>query len=96
MIPLSLVIAIWGLMQSEALSRAAMLLASPAGLWYDSVLLVGSAPAWLMISLSWVAFLLAYFLKNSVPLASIPLVALVWQVWTNLLASKRLQESITN
>jgi hypothetical protein len=96
LILISLVIAVWGLMQSEATSRSAMLLASPAGLWYDSVLLVGSAPAWLMISWSWVAFILAYLLKNSVPLATIPLVAFAWQTWTSTSERKKLQASTAN
>jgi hypothetical protein len=96
LILITLVIAVWGLMQSEATSRSAMLLASPAGLWYDSVLLVGSAPAWLMISWSWVAFILAYLLKNSVPLATIPLVAFAWQTWTSTSERKKLQASAAN
>jgi hypothetical protein len=96
LILISLAVAVWGLTHSEAISRSAMLLASPAGLWYDSVLLVGSGPTWLMISWSWVAFILAYLLKNSVPLASIPLVAFAWQAWTSISERKKLQLSAAN
>jgi hypothetical protein len=96
LIPLALIIAIWGLMQSESFSRSAMLLAFPAALWYESVLLLETAPAWLMIPWSWMAFILAYLVKNSVPLATIPLVAFAWQTWTSTSERKKLHASAAN
>jgi hypothetical protein len=96
LIPLALALAVWGLMHSETQSRIAILLAFPAALWYDGVLLVDSAPMCLMIVWSWIAFLLAYLLKNSVPLASIPLVALAWQVWNQSVTHKQLQAKMVN
>ena len=77
---IAVVAAIWSLWRDQLTSRAAQLLALPGGLWYNSVLLTGAAPWWLLVPLSWVAFILAVLFQNSLPLALIPLGAFVWLV----------------
>jgi hypothetical protein len=71
-----LALAVWGLFQPEPTSRAAQLCAFPITIWYDDVLLTGIGPAWLMVPLSWVAFITAGMVQNSLPLVVIPAAAL--------------------
>ncbi len=72
--------AVWGWTRDEATSRAASLLSFPLTIWYDDVLLAGTAPAWLMVPYSWAAFIAAYLLSSNLPLATIPLAALGWRL----------------
>jgi hypothetical protein len=76
---IALPIAIWGLFQDEATSRAAQLLACPVTFWYEDVFLAGSLPAKLLVPSSLLAFLMSYILQNALPLATIPLVVLVYR-----------------
>lgn len=76
----AVVVAVWGLFQDELGSRAAQLVAFPVTIWYDAVLLVNAAPLRLIVPYSWVMFLLAVWLQSNIPLATIPLVVLVWRL----------------
>lgn len=76
-----LALAVWGLFQSEPTSRAAQLCAFPITIWYDDVLLTGIGPAWLMVPLSWAAFISAGMVQNSLPLVAIPVAALGFRLY---------------
>ena len=66
--------------KNEDLARAFFMLASPVTLWYDGVILLDSAPAKILIPLSWAAFALSAVFASSIPLALIPLYVLLWQI----------------
>jgi hypothetical protein len=74
-------IAVWGLFQEEAVCRAAQLLAFPITIWYDDVLLAGSIPARWLVPYCLVAFLAAGLIQNALPLATIPLAALLYLLY---------------
>jgi hypothetical protein len=76
-----LALAVWGLFQPEPTSRAAQLCAFPITIWYDDVLLTGIGPAWLMMPLSWVAFITAGMVQNSLPLVAISVAALGFRLF---------------
>jgi hypothetical protein len=76
---LAAVIVIVGLVRNPMFSRTAQLLALPAGLWYENVLLVGSAPWWLLVPISWVAFIAGNLVHNNYPFVLIPLASFIWQ-----------------
>ncbi len=76
----ALALMVWGWLQSEPKSRAAQLFAFPYSLWYADAYLIGAAPAWLLIPVSWLAFLVSYLLKSGLPMAVIALAALVWSI----------------
>lgn len=62
----------------EWLSRSALVLATPTGHAYDAAALAGSAPAWLLIPLSWLALAAAHAVGSFAPLAAISVAAFVW------------------
>lgn len=72
--------AVWGLTRDEATSRAALMFSNPLTIWYDDVLLAGSAPVKVIVPYSWAMFGLAYLFSSSIPLATIPLAVLVWKL----------------
>jgi hypothetical protein len=76
-----LALAIWGLFQDELTSRAAQLTAFPITIWYDDILLAGVGPVLWMVALSWLAFVGAYLVENSLPLVAIPVAALGWLLY---------------
>ena len=76
---LSVAVVVFGLLRNAMFSRTAQLLALPAGLWYENVLLIGSAPWWLLVPLSWVAFWAALQAHNNYPFVAILLASFVWQ-----------------
>jgi hypothetical protein len=76
---LAAVIVVFGLSRDNLFSRTAQLLALPAGLWYENVLLICSTPWALLVPLSWVAFLAAFQVHNNYPFVLIPLVSFIWQ-----------------
>ncbi len=78
---LGLALALWGLLQDELTSRAAQLCAFPVTIWYDDILLSGIGPAWLLVPLSWLAFIGAALGQSSIPFIAIPLGALGWLLW---------------
>ncbi len=81
LILVALAIALWGLTRDEVTARMALLMAQPIGLWYEDVLLVGLAPWQLLVPISWLAFILSVYFKNSLPFLIIPLAALLWRLW---------------
>lgn len=76
--PIAIAVSIWGLMRSRQASCSAQLLALPMGLWYEGVFLTGVAPVALLLPAGWISFVAAAFLRNSWPLAVMPLIAFVW------------------
>ncbi len=57
---------------------AGLLLAGPIGTWYNSVLLAGSTPWYVLIPASWAAVILSYLVHAPYPFALIPLTAWIW------------------
>jgi hypothetical protein len=78
---IGLILAAWGLFQDELTSRAAQLTAFPITIWYDDVLLAGIGPVRWMVALSWLVFVGAFLVENSLPLVMIPVAALGWLVY---------------
>lgn len=66
------------LRKREWLARSALVLSTPTGHAYDAVALVGSAPAWLLIPLSWLALVAAHAVGSFAPLAVISLASFLW------------------
>ena len=89
LVVVGLALAAWGLFQDELTSRAAQLTAFPITIWYDDVLLAGIGPARWMVALSWLAFLGAFLVENSLLLISIPVAALGWLLYRGYKAAKR-------
>jgi hypothetical protein len=81
--------ALWGLTRGKETARAALLLAQPAGVWYEDVLLTASAPWQLFLPLTWAAFILATLFRNSLPFLLIPLGVIFWREFLPLLRSRR-------
>ena len=59
---------------------AGLLLAGPIGTWYNTVLLAGSTPWYVLIPVSWVAVLLSIVARAPYPFALIPLSAWMWHL----------------
>jgi hypothetical protein len=78
---LAAAIVVFGLLpgRNDLFSKAAQLLALPAGLWYENVLLVGSTPWWLLVPVSWIAFVAGTQVHSNYPFVLIPLASFVWQ-----------------
>ncbi len=74
---------IYGLMRDRLTSISTQILGLPWGIWYENVILIGLAPWWLMVPISWIAFLTAYLVKNSFPFLLIPLAAFLWRIFKN-------------
>jgi hypothetical protein len=66
------------LRRDETLSRASLVLATPTGHSYDGSVLVGAAPAMLMIPLSWAALGLAHAVGSFWPLSLTTLAVFIW------------------
>ena len=73
LIVFAITLIVFGLFQSENLSKNAQILALPMGIWYENVFLVGTLSWKILVPISWFCFILAYFLKTSTPLILIPL-----------------------
>ncbi|MHB8134701.1 MAG: glycosyltransferase family 87 protein [Anaerolineaceae bacterium] len=69
----ALVIMIFGLFQNESISRTAQILALPMGIWYENIFLLGVLSWKWLVPISWVCYILAYFLKTSSVLILIPI-----------------------
>jgi hypothetical protein len=76
----ALAVMVFGLYQSENISKNAQIIALPMGLWYENVFLVGSVSWKWLVPISWVCFILAYILKTSAILIIIPISAFVIQM----------------
>ena len=76
---LAAAIAVFGLLNKAMFSRTAQLLALPAGLWYENVLLIGLTPWWLLVPISWIAFIAGTQVHSNYPFVLIPLASFIWQ-----------------
>ena len=76
---LAAVIVVFGLTRDAMFSKAAQQLALPSILWYENVLLIGSTPWWLLVPVSWVAFIAGTQVHSNYPFFIIPLASLLWQ-----------------
>jgi hypothetical protein len=72
-------VGLWGLWQDPLTSRAAQVFALPLGLWYENVLLVGSAPWYYLLPVGWLAFGAAAVFMNCAPFAILPAAVLLWR-----------------
>jgi hypothetical protein len=72
---------IWGLFQKEAVSRTAQLTGSPICWWYDMLFLIGNAPVWFMVPLSWLALSVSYLVHHNLPMVIIPFGSLIWGIF---------------
>ena len=88
LVVIAVMVVFWGVFQPQSVSRTAWFLGLPMGMWYQGVLLMGSAPWQLVVPVSWVAFGLAYHTKNAISLALIPVFIMGWQIWEGLRRSK--------
>jgi hypothetical protein len=68
--------------RSETGIRATLLSVIPFTVTYDSSALVGAAPAWLLVPLSWLLWAATKALGTFVPLGLLPVVVLLWQMRT--------------
>jgi hypothetical protein len=66
------------LRRDEAVSRASLVLATPTGHSYDGSVLIGAAPAALMVPLSWATLALAHAVGSFWPLSLTTLAVFVW------------------
>ena len=80
--PILLVIAaaifIWGQFQSKPIARAAAMLASPVGLFYSTLALVDTAPAWLLVPASIIATILSMLTNTFIGFAALPVIVIIW------------------
>jgi hypothetical protein len=83
--PLILLVAVplmaWGVCQTNAIARACALLAFPAGLFYSTFALLGTAPARILVPLSLLAVALTIVSSTFVPFLMLPLAVIVWNRW---------------
>ncbi len=79
LIILAAALAVIGLFGKTMFSWTAQMLTLPAGLWYENVLLIGSAPWWLLVPISWGAFLVGAQVHSNIPFVVIPLTSFAWQ-----------------
>jgi len=84
----ALLIMLYGLFQTEKLSKNAQIIALPMGIWYENVFLVGAASWKWLVPISWICYVSAYFLKTSAILIFIPISAFVIQIFKKIRADK--------
>lgn len=60
--------------------RPWLALIDPAIMQYDLVLLMNTAPWYIMVPVSWLTIPLVLWLKSPLPFAAMPLAAIIWQV----------------
>lgn len=73
-------IAVWALLKDYKTSKVAQLLALPAGIWYDSIFTIGTAPYYVLIPAGIASFVLAHFVSNALPFFFISLTAMLWRI----------------
>ncbi len=93
LVVVGLALAVWGLFQDELTSRSAQLTAFPITIWYDDVLLAGIGPVRWMVALSWLSFVSAFLVENSLPLVAIPVAALGWLLYRKFRAFQHTRKS---
>lgn len=75
----STAIFVWGLHQERSVGWAAAALANPVGMFYDLLALMGAAPAWLLVPMSWVAVALSVWLRTFVPWMLVPVGVIIYK-----------------
>lgn len=86
-VPLILIILIstgvflWGHTKNKQIARASATLASPVGLFYSTLQLLGCAPAWILVPASILAVILTVSTKTFIPFMLIPITVIAWQLW---------------
>ncbi|MBN1811552.1 MAG: DUF2029 domain-containing protein [Anaerolineae bacterium] len=75
---LAIVVFVWGLFQKRSVCRAAAALANPSGLFYTLLVLMETAPPWLMVPVSWVAVGLTLWQRVFAPWMLIPLAVILY------------------
>lgn len=75
---MALIIFIWGQMQSKQVARSCALLASPGGLFYTTLTLLGCAPALLLVPISILAVVLTLLTRTFIPFLMLPLAVILW------------------
>jgi hypothetical protein len=78
LIVIAIAVYIWGQFQSMPVARAAALLASPLGLFYEAMAIMGIAPAWLLVPLSLIATALSFATQTFIPYITLPLAVIGW------------------
>jgi hypothetical protein len=66
---------------SKEVGKATAMLGSPLGLLYTQMALMGTAPAWLLVPLSWITVIIALTTQNFVVCMLMPLAVLGWQFY---------------
>jgi hypothetical protein len=82
--PLAMVVAVsvfvWGQFQSKEIGRATAVLASPFGLFYSTIALIGCAPARLMTPASLVVVALTIISQSFIPFIILPLIVIAYNL----------------
>jgi hypothetical protein len=73
---------LWGIWQENEVVRASAVLASPIGMFYQTMALLGCAPPWLLVPTSLVAAALSIATNTFIPFILIPLAVIAWHVRT--------------
>jgi len=76
----ALAVFVWGIRQSKEIARAGAVLASPIGLFYQTLALLACAPAWLLVPVSIIAAALTVATQTFIPFTLIPLAVLAWHL----------------
>jgi hypothetical protein len=76
----ALAVFVWGILQSKEIARAGAVLASPIGLFYQTMALLGCAPPWLLVPVSIMAAALTVATQTFIPFTLIPLAVLAWHL----------------
>ncbi|MCC7445942.1 MAG: DUF2029 domain-containing protein [Anaerolineae bacterium] len=93
---IAVVIFVVGQFQSKEVARACAMLASPVGLFYSTMALIGTAPAWLLTPISLIAAVLSIVLSNFIPFAALPLAVLWWHVRHKQTATQPMMAGLTS
>jgi hypothetical protein len=75
---LAVIVFVWGLFQPRPVGWAAATLASPSGLFYDLLVLMETAPPWLLVPISWVAVGLSLWWRMLFPWLLVPLAVILY------------------
>jgi len=75
---LAFALIVWGLRQPYTISKTVLLSTLPFGIWYNGVVLTGAAPWWFLVPIGWCTFIVSALLQSSLPMAVIPLAALLY------------------
>jgi len=68
----------WGQAQGKETARACALLSSPIGLFYQTMALLGCAPAGMLVPVSLLAAMLSLLSGTFIPFALLPFVVIAW------------------